>query len=422
MKGLSSEGVSKQLADAMAKPAASIKKLGDVDGAMKTAAKKVEATYEMPFLSHSPMEPMNFTADVRKDSALLVGSIQFQQAALGIASAMTKLKPEQITIKTTFLGGGFGRRIDLDYMMQAVEISMNIGKPVKLVWTREDDMTHDFYRPASLHQLTAGLDGSGKPVAISHKMSSPSVTARLFPPVVKDGVDPFMAEAIVVPYDIANQSVGTVIHEPGLRVGYLRSVSHALNIFANESFIDEMAAAAGKDPYQYRMDMLGGKPRYANVLKLAADKAGWGKPLPKGRARGIALMEGYETYMAQVAEVSVQGGQIKVHRVVVAVDLGQMVNPNIVEQQLESNIVFGLTALLYGNITLKAGRVEQTNFHDYKLLRMNEMPKVEMHIVKSTEKPGGIGEPGMALISPAVANAVFTLTGKRLRKMPFSLA
>jgi isoquinoline 1-oxidoreductase beta subunit len=293
---------------------------------------------------------------------------------------------------------------------------------VKLVWTREDDMTHDFYRPISLTQMSAGLDGGGRPVALSFKMSSPSVTSRLFPPLVKDGVDPLMTEAILVPYDIPNQSVSTVIYDTGLRVGYLRSVSHALNVFANESFIDEMAAAAGKDPYQYRLSLLDKQPRFANVLNLAAKEAGWGKPLPKGRARGIGLMEGYDTYMAQVAEVSVVDGAIKVHRVVVAVDLGMMVNPNIVKQQLESNIVFGLTALLYGDITLKDGRVEQTNFHQYKMLRMPETPKIEMHIVKSTEKPGGIGEPGMALLSPTVANAVFALTGKRLRKMPLRLA
>jgi isoquinoline 1-oxidoreductase beta subunit len=422
MKGLSSEGVFKQLTDALAKPGATIKKQGDVAAAMGAAAKKVEATYEMPFLSHSPLEPMNFTADVKKDSALLIGSIQFQQAALGMSSAITGLKPEQITIKTTFLGGGFGRRIDLDYLAQAVEISKAIGAPVKLVWTREDDMTHDFYRPASLTQMSGGLDASGKPVALSLKMTGPSVTARLFPPVVKDGVDPFMTEAILVPYDIPNQSVGTVIHEPGLRVGYLRSVSHALNVFANESFVDEMAAAAGKDPYQFRLSLLEKQPRFAHVLKLAADKAGWGKPLPKGRARGIGLMEGYGTYMAQVVEASAEGGQIKVHRVVIAVDLGRMVNPNIVRQQLESNIIFGMAAALYGNITLKDGRVEQTNFHQYKLPRMPETPKIEMHIVDSKEKPGGIGEPGMALFSPALANALYALTGKRLRKMPLSLA
>ena len=244
----------------------------------------------------------------------------------------------------------------------------------------------------------------------------------VFPPVVKDGVDPFMTEAILVPYDIPNQSVATVIHEPGLRVGYLRSVSHALNVFANESFVDEMAAAAGKDPYEYRLSLLDKQPRFANVLKLAAQKAGWGKPLPKGRARGIGLMEGYGTYMAQVVEASVDNGQIKVHRVVVAVDLGRMVNPNIVQQQLESNIIFGMQAALYGNITLKDGRVEQQNFNTYKMPRMPETPKIEMHIVKSTEKPGGIGEPGMALFSPALANALFALTGKRQRKMPLTVA
>jgi len=421
-KALSTESVFAGLAEAMSKPEAQIRKQGDVDAAMKTAAKTLEATYEMPFLSHSPMEPMNFTADVRKDSALLIGAIQFQQAALGISAAITGLKPEQITVRTTFLGGGFGRRIDLDYMAQAVEISKAIGAPVKLVWTREDDMTHDFYRPASLHKLAGGLDGSGKPVALSLKMSSPSVTARLFPPVVKDGVDPFMAEAILSPYDIANQSVGTVIHDTGLRVGYLRSVSHALNIFANESFIDEMAHAAGKDPYEFRLALLEKQPRHKRVLEVAAREAGWGKPLPKGQARGIAVMEGYDTYMAQVAEVSVENGQIKVHRVVVAADLGPMVNPNIVRQQLEGNIVFGLTALKYGNITLKDGRVQQTNFDKYQMVRMPESPKIETHLVPSGDKPGGIGEPGMAVLGPAVANAVFALTGTRLRKMPLSLA
>ena len=420
-KGLDSARVSAGLAEAMAKPAASVRQEGNVEQAMAGAAKKLEATYELPFLSHSPLEPMNFTADVRKDRALLIGSIQFQQMALGMAAQITGLKPEQITIRTTYLGGGFGRRIDLDYMAQAVEISKAIGKPVKLVWTREDDMTHDFYRPASLHKMSGGLDAQGKPVAFALKMSSPSVTARLFPPLVKDGVDPLMTEAILVPYDIANQSVGTVIHDTGLRVGYLRSVSHALNVFANESFIDEMAAAAGKDPYEYRMSLLAKQPRYANVLKLAAEKAGWGKPLPKGRARGIGLMEGYETYMAQVAEVSMgKDGRPKLHRVVVAVDLGRMVNPNIVEQQIESNIIFGLQAALYGNITLKNGRVEQTNFHQYQLPRQSETPKIEMVIVKSDEKPGGIGEPGMALLGPTMANALFALTGKRYRKMPFT--
>ncbi|HXJ08571.1 MAG TPA: xanthine dehydrogenase family protein molybdopterin-binding subunit [Burkholderiales bacterium] len=420
-KSLSTAGVYQQLSDAMSKPAAQVKTEGNVEQAIAGAAKKLDVTYEMPFLSHSPLEPMNFTADVRPDGALLIGSIQFQQMALGMAAGITGLKPEQITIKTTYLGGGFGRRIDLDYMAQAVEISKAIGKPVKLVWTREDDMTHDFYRPASLTRMTGGLDASGKPVALSLKMSSPSVTTRLFPQIVKDGIDPLQTEAILVPYDIPNQSVGTVIHDTGLRVGYLRSVSHALNVFANESFIDEMAAAAGKDPYQFRLGLLGKQPRFANVLKIAADKGGWGKALPKGHAHGIALMEGYDTYMAQVVEASIEKGAIKVHRVVVAVDLGRMVNPNIVKQQLESNIVFGLQVAKYGNITLENGRVQQTNFHQYQLPRMSETPKIELHIVQSNEKPGGIGEPGMACFSPALGNALFKLTGKRQRKMPFTV-
>jgi isoquinoline 1-oxidoreductase beta subunit len=248
------------------------------------------------------------------------------------------------------------------------------------------------------------------------------VTSRLFPPLVKDGVDPLMTEAILVPYDIPNQSVGTVIHDTGLRVGYLRSVSHALNVFANESFIDEMASAAGKDPYEYRMSLLEKQPRFANVLKLAAEKAGWGKPLPAGRARGIGLMEGYDTYMAQVAEVSMKDGKPVLHRVVIAVDLGKMVNPNIVMQQLESNIIFGLQVALYGNITLKDGRVEQTNFHQYQLPRMPETPQIDIVMVKSNEKPGGIGEPGTALLGPTMANALFALTGQRYRKMPFTAA
>src|SRR5258708_28254266 len=339
-KSLSSASVSQGLAQAMSNKAASIRQEGNVEQAMSGAAKKLEATYELPFLSHSPMEPMNFTADVRKDSAVLIGSIQFQQLAMGVASQITGLKPEQITIKTTFLGGGFGRRIDIDYMAQAVGVSRAIGAPVKLVWTREDDMTHDFYRPASLHQMAGALDAQGKPVAFSLEMSSPSVTTRMFPPLVKDGVDPLMTEAILVPYDIANQSVGTVIHDTGLRVGYLRSVSHALNVFANESFIDEMAAAAGKDPYQYRLALLEKQPRFANVLKLPAEKAGWGTPLAAGRARRTGLMGGYGTHLAPVAEGSGKDGVPRLHRVVVAVDLGRMVKPNILQQQTAYQVVF----------------------------------------------------------------------------------
>jgi isoquinoline 1-oxidoreductase beta subunit len=283
-------------------------------------------------------------------------------------------------------------------------------------------MTHDFYRPTSYHQLSGALDAQGKPTALKFHLTSPSVTARLFPVFIKDGVDPLMTEAAALPYDIPNQFLDVVIHDTGLRVGYMRSVSHALNAFANESFMDEMAVAAGKDPYEFRRVLLDKQPRLQRVLEIAAEKSGWGKPLPAGRGRGIALMEGYGTSMAQVAEVSVSGDRIRVHRVVVAVDLGKMVNPNIVKQQLESSIIFGLSAGLFGEITLKDGRVQQTNFNNYPVVRMSESPVIEMHLVESNEKPSGIGEPATALVCPAVANAVFAATGKRLRKMPLRLA
>jgi isoquinoline 1-oxidoreductase beta subunit len=421
-RALNSAGIASALKAAAAKPGAVHKKQGDADAALQSAAKKVEAAYELPFLAHATMEPMNFTADVRRDSCLIYGPTQFQQLAAGVAAQVTGLKPEQITVRTTFLGGGFGRRIDVDFVVQAIEISKAVGAPVKLVWTREDDMTHDFYRPTSYHQLSAGLDAAGRPVAFKYHMTSPSVTSRLFPPVVKGGVDPFMTEAASIPYDIPNQLADVVIHDTGVRVGYWRSVSHALNSFANESFIDELAQAAGKDPYEFRRGLLAKQPRLLRVLELAATRAGWGKPPAAGRARGIALMEGYGTSMAQVAEVSVAGGEIKVHRVVVAADLGKTVNPNIVRQQLEGSIIYGLSAVLHGEITLKDGRVEQTNFHQYPVLRMTESPVIEMHIVESDEKPAGIGEPGTALIGPTVANAVFAATGKRLRKLPLRLA
>jgi isoquinoline 1-oxidoreductase beta subunit len=421
-KSLDSAGISAGLRAAAAKPGAAFKKQGDVDAGLAGAAKKLQAEYELPFLAHAAMEPMNFTADVRKDSCLVYGPTQFQQMAAGVAAQASGLKPEQVTVRTTFLGGGFGRRIDVDFIAQAVEISKAVGAPVKLLWTREDDITHDFYRPTSYHQLSGGLDAQGRPVAIKFHMTSPSVTSRLFPSVVSNGVDPFMTEAAVVPYDIPHQLADVVIHDTGVRVGYWRSVSHALNSFAYESFMDELAAAAGKDPYEFRLALLDKQPRLKRVLQMAAEKSGWGTPPPAGRFRGIGLMEGYGTAMAQVAEVSVKGKMVRVHRVVVAADLGKMVNPNIVRQQLESSIIFGLGAVLYGEITLKDGRVQQSNFHDYPVVRMPESPTIEMYIVDSNEKPAGIGEPGTALVGPTVANAVFAATGQRLRKLPLRLA
>ena len=407
---------------AAAKPGSVFHKAGDTDAAMRSAAKKVEATYRTPFLSHSPMEPMNYTADVRADSVRLYGPCQFQQLAVGLAAAAAGVKPEQVTIQTTFLGGGFGRRIDVDYVIQAVEISKAVGAPVKLVWSREDDMKHDFYRPISSTTMVAGLDAQGMPSSISLQVTSPSVTARLFPAFVKDGMEPFMLEAAVVPYAIPNQRGSVVIHDTGLRVGYWRSVSHVMNVFANESFIDELAAEAKKDPVEYRRTLLAKEPRYLAMLKVATDKSGWGKAAPAGRSRGVAVMEGYGTYIALVAEVSTAANQIKVHKVTVAADLGSMVNPNIVRQQIESSVIFGLSAALFGEITMKDGVIEQSNFHDYPVMRMNESPEIDITLVANGEKPGGIGEPVTALIMPAVANAVYAGTGKRLRNLPLRLA
>ena len=421
-RSLDTPGIAAALRAAAARPGAVIRKQGDPDAALAGAARTLEAEYELPFLAHATMEPMNFTADVQKDSCLVCGPTQFQQLAAGVAAEASGLAPEQVTVRTTFLGGGFGRRIDVDFVRQAVEISKAIGGgPVKLVWTREDDMTHDFYRPISHHRLSGALDEQGRPVALKFHLTSPSVTSRLFPPFVKEGIDPFMTEAGAVPYDIPHQLADVVIHETGLRVGYWRSVSHALNSFAYESFMDEMALAAGKDPYEFRRRLLDQHPRLKHVLELAVEKSGWGQPPPAGRSRGIALMEGYGTAMAQVAEVSVTDGQIRVHRVVVAADPGRMVNPNIVRQQLEGSIIYGLSAVLYGEVTLKDGRVQQTNFHNYPVVRMPDSPAIEIHLVESEEKPAGIGEPGTALIGPAVANAVFAATGKRVRKLPLRL-
>ena len=420
---LSSAGISQGLKDALAKPAATLKKTGDVDKAMAGAARKIAASYELPFLAHATMEPMNFTADVRADGCDIYGPTQFPQMAEGVAMQITGFPKEKVKVHTTFLGGGFGRRIDVDFIVQAVQISKAVGKPVKLIWTREDDMTHDFYRPVSLNTLEAGLDADGKPVAMKFRLTSPSVTARLFPSFVKDGIEPFMAEAAVLPYDIANTKVEMAIHDAGVRVGYWRSVSHALNCFANESFIDELAAAAGKDPVAYRMAMLNGEgaARFRSVLNIATTKAGWGNA-PAGRFQGVALMEGYGTYVAQVTEISIDKGEIRVHKVTCAVDCGTMVNPDIVKGQVESSVAYGLSAVLLSKITFKDGKVEQTNFHDYPVMRMNQMPVVEVFMVSSLEKPGGIGEPVVATCGPSVANAVFAATGKRVRKLPIEAA
>ena len=390
---------------------------GDVSSVTKGEGKIVKAEYVSQLLAHATLEPQNFTADYKNGKCLLIGPTQFQQGAVGNVAAALGIKPEDITLKTTFLGGGFGRRLEVDFIVQAAQISKAVAKPVKMVWSREDDTQNDFYRPMALNQLAATLGADSKPTAMTFRLTSQSVTQRAFG-LPKDTLDPFMAEAGVAPYDIPNTRHDLVIHDTGLRAGYWRSVSHALNAFANESFVDEMAIAAGKDPYAYRMAMLEKQPRFANVLRQAAERSGWATPAPAGRFRGIALMDGYDTYLAQVVEISVKDNQITVHKVTVVADPGQMVNPDTVKAQIMSSVIYGMSAALNNEITLDKGRVQQTNFGNYPILRMHESPVMDITLVQSTEKPGGVGEPATALVAPALANALFAATGKRVRTLP----
>jgi isoquinoline 1-oxidoreductase beta subunit len=362
---------------------------------------------------------MNCTAHVWPGAVDIWAPTQFQTGAQMIGGAVGGIPADQVKVHTTYLGGGFGRRFELDFIQEALEVSKATGAPVKVIWSREDDIQHAQYRPASHHRFSANLGAGGQPVAWRHRIVAPSIMARVFPDQVKNGLDGEAVEGGVgMPYAIPNVQVDYQLTDTGIPVGFWRSVNNSFNAFAVESFIDELAAAAKKDPYEYRRDLLGKAPRHLGVLNLAATKAGWGTPLPAGRARGIAVFKSFETHVAQVAEVSVTAGEVRVHRVVCAVDCGPVVNPSIVEAQMQSAIVYGLTAALKGEITIDRGRVQQSNFNDYEMLRMNEMPVVEVHIVPSTDSQGGVGEPGTPPIAPAVCNAIFALTGKRIRKLP----
>ena len=417
--GLSSAKVTTMLTEGASKPGAVAKQEGSADA---KAERMLEATYEAPYLAHACMEPMNCTAWVKPEGVEIWAGTQSQGPVQGILGQVASVDPGKVKVNTMMLGGGFGRRFAPDFVIDATLLSKMSGAPVKLIYSREDDMAAGFYRPASVAKFTGGLDAQGKATLLKVGVGTPSIMAASgFMKIPETGVDSFAMEGIADhPYDMANQRIDFGRQEPGPNVWFWRSVGHSQNIFFMEGFIDEMAAAAGKDPFEFRRAMLDKQPRYKQVLEVAADKAGWGSPLPAGVFRGIAVAQSFGSYVAEVAEVSVgQDGTPKVHRVVAAVDCGMTVNPTIIERQIEGAIVYGLSAALYGKITLKDGRVEQSNFHDYPVLRANEMPKVEVHIVASTEKPGGIGEPGTPPIAPAVANALFAATGKRLRSLPF---
>jgi isoquinoline 1-oxidoreductase beta subunit len=409
----SSASIRKVFVDMVQRPGAVARTQGDADAALTRATKKIDAVYEVPYLSHAPMEPMNCTADVRSDGCDVWVSTQIQSAAQEAAVKITGLPSQNVRVHTMYLGGGFGRRGSDDFVAEAVEISKAISAPVKLTWSREDDMQHDLYRPAAYARFAGGLDAEGWPVAWTTRIACPPFGG------MRNGVDFTGVQGVAdIQYGIPNIQVEYHAPEVGIPVTYWRSVGYSQNCFFTESFVDELANATGKDPFEFRRRLLAKSPRYLAVLELAADKAGWGKPLPSGWSRGIAVVNNIGSFNAQVAEVSVSQGKLRVHRVVCAVDCGQVVNPAIVEQQIQSGIVYGLSAALKGAITIDRGRVQQSNFNEYDVLRIDEMPAVEVHIVASHERPGGIGEASTPSVVPAVTNAIFAATGKRIRKLP----
>jgi isoquinoline 1-oxidoreductase beta subunit len=422
---LSTPGMQAEYRDLAKQPGAVARKDGDTVKGFNKAHRSVAADYEVPYLAHAAMEPLNVVVDLKPDHCTIWTGTQMQTTDRAMAAKTAGLKPEQVEIHTTFLGGGFGRRANprSDFVTEAVQAAMAVGKPVKVVWTREDDTRGGNYRPMWADHIEAGIGRDGKPVAWKHTIVGQSIVAGTpfegF--LTHNGIDATSVEgAATMPYRIPNLQVELHSTRNAVPVQWWRSVGHSHTAFVVETMMDELAHLAKKDPVAYRLAILPADSRYRGVLQLAADKAGWGKrKLPAGHACGVAVHQSFNSYVAQVAEVSVESGRIHVHRVVAAVDCGMVINPDGIHQQIESAIVYGLSAALHGAITLENGHVVQSNFNDYPPLRLSEMPQVEVHIVASGQPPTGIGEPGTPPIAPAVANAVFRLTGKRLRRMPF---
>ena len=410
-----------ELEKATLKSGAVAQNIGDADKALAGAATKVEAIYQVPFLAHATMEPMNCTVHVRKDGCEIWVGNQALTRVQATAAKTTGLALDKVVVHNHLIGGGFGRRLEIDGVTRAVQIAMQVEGPVKVVWTREEDIQHDMYRPCFFDRLSAGLDGNGMPVAWNNRFAGSSIIARWLPPGFNNGLDPDTTEgAIDLVYALPNVHVEYVrVEPPGIPTAFWRSVGPSHNVFVTESFIDELAVAAKQDPVAYRRALLDKSPRAKAVLELAAEKAGWGRPLPERVGRGVSVQFVFATYLAQVAEVEVaKNGAVRVRRVVCAVDCGTVVNPDTVRAQIQSAVIFGITAALHGEITLKGGRVEQSNFHDYQMLRMSETPAIEVYIVNSSEPPGGMGEAGTSAITPAVTNAIHAATGMRVRKLP----
>ena len=418
---LSTRDIAGALEQAILTPGAVAQTIGDTQQAMAKAATRVEASYHLPFLAHATMEPMNCTVHVRDGACEIWLGTQAIARVQAMAAQAAGLPIDKVIVHNHLIGGGFGRRLEADGAVRAVQIAKQVEGPVKVVWTREEDIQHDMYRPYWVDRISAGLDPDGRPIAWTNRFAGSSVIARYLPPAFNNGLDPDTTEgAIDLAYAIPNFHVEYVrVEPPGIQTAFWRSVGPSHNVFVTESFVDELAAAAKRDPVDYRRALLDRHPRARAVLDLAAEKAGWGAPLPRGFGRGIALQKVFGSYLAQVAEVEVaKDGSVRVHRVVCAMDCGIVVNPDTVQAQIQSGVMFGVTAALFGEITLKNGRVEQSNFDTYQMLRINEAPAIDVHLVESAEAPGGMGEAGTSGIVPAIANAIFAATGNRLRRMP----
>ncbi len=418
---LDSAAISQSLAAAIDR-AGKAEAAGDFAAAYASASKRLAADYALPYLAHATMEPMNCTAEVGADFVEVWAPTQAQSEAVTAAAKAAGLAPASVRLHTTYLGGGFGRRLESDFVAEAVTLAKLVGKPVQVLWSREEDIQHDFYRPAALVRAQGGLDAAGRPLALRFAIASQSILARVFPPATWIGADITQVEgAVGAPYAIANRRVDVIAVENAVPVGSWRSVGHSITAFAKESFIDEMAHEAGADPLAFRLAMLAEHPRLTAVIKLAAEKAGWGAPLGPGRGRGIALHTSFQSAVAEVVEVSIgDKNALRVERVVAAVDCGTIVSPDIVRAQIEGAIVFALSAALFGKITIHGGRVEQQNFPDYDVVRMAQAPRIEVHFIESAEPPGGVGEVGVPPLAPALANAIFTATGARLRSLPIA--
>ncbi|MDR5753476.1 MULTISPECIES: xanthine dehydrogenase family protein molybdopterin-binding subunit [unclassified Caballeronia] len=408
------------LANAAKRDGAVARKEGDIDRAFKDAKTRVDSVYQQPFLAHATMEPVNCTVHVRADACDVWVGTQVPTRAVDAAKRVTGLPAEKITIHNHLLGGGFGRRLETDFIANALLIGKQVDAPVKVTYSREEDIQHDMYRPYYYDTISAGLDANGKPVAWKHRIVGSSVMARFAPPAFKNGLDPDAVEvASDLPYDLPNQLVDYVRQEPrDIPTAFWRGVGPTRGTFVVESFIDELAVQAKIDPATYRRNLLGKTPRALNVLDVATKAANWGSAPPQGQGRGISVMHAFGSFFSIVADVSVDNGEVAVNRIVCAVDCGMVVNPNTVEAQIQGGIIFAITAALYGEVTIKDGRVEQSNFTDYRMLRLSQTPPIDVHIVKSTEAPGGIGEPGTAALAPALTNAIYAATGKRLKQLP----